>query len=256
MDATRRFSSRVGNYVRYRPGYPHAVLEPLRERYGLTARSVIADVGSGTGLLSRLFLEHGNRVFGVEPNPEMRRAGERFLGEYGGFASVDATAEETGLSEGSVDFVVAGQAFHWFDPGPTKDEFGRILRDGGRVVLIWNVRRKEGSAFSVAHEKLLRAHGTDYAENNHERRASPAEIRRFFYPQPVHDHVSANSQVCDWDAFKGRVLSSSYMPDEGGPGYAPMVKDLEKLFREFQSGGLITLEYDTRVHVGEIRAST
>ncbi len=127
-DPTRRFSGRVENYARYRPGYPGEVLDLLRQRCGLTEDSEIADVGSGTGALARLFLENGNRVFGVEPNAEMRGAGERLLRRYGRFTSVAARAEDTTLTEGSVDLVTAGQAFHWFDLGPTRREFARILK--------------------------------------------------------------------------------------------------------------------------------
>jgi SAM-dependent methyltransferase len=149
-DSTQRFSGRVENYARYRPGYPDEVLDLLRQRCGLTEDSEIADVGSGTGALARLFLENGNRVFGVEPNAEMRGAGERLLRRYGRFTSVAARAEDTTLTEGSVDLVTAGQAFHWFDPGPTRREFARILKSGGFVALIWNTRRKEGSLSSRA----------------------------------------------------------------------------------------------------------
>ena len=106
-DSTQRFTGRIENYVRYRPGYPKAVVELLREKCGLERSSVVADVGSGTGFLSRLFLENGNRVFGVEPNREMREAGERFLIGYERFKSVAATAEETTLAGGSVDLLTA-----------------------------------------------------------------------------------------------------------------------------------------------------
>ena len=102
-DSTRRFSSRVGNYVRYRPAYPSAVLDLLKKDCGLTAASVIADVASGTGIFTRMLLENGNRVFGVEPNPEMRKAGEEFLRSYSHFTSVAGTAEATTLADHSVD---------------------------------------------------------------------------------------------------------------------------------------------------------
>lgn len=250
MDSTRRFSSRVENYERYRPGYPGQVVGLLREGFGLTAEAVVADVGSGTGLLSRLFLENGNRVLGVEPNPEMRSAGDRILEAYDGFTSVDATAEETCLAEGSVDFAVAGQAFHWFDPDPTREEFARILRPGGWTVLVWNSRRREGSGFLEAYEELLEAHGTDYAKVRHDRRGGAAEIRRFFSPRPVYDYAFTNEQVCDLGGLKGRALSSSYVPQEGEPGYAAMMTGLEEVFRGFQRGGTVALEYDTRVYVG------
>ena len=130
-DPTQRFSNRVDDYVRHRPHYPPGVLDLLREGIGLTPRTVIADVGSGTGISTELFLENDNTVFAVEPNPEMRAAAKRLLGGRANFHSVDGTAEATTLPGGSVDCVVAAQAFHWFDPEKTRAEFQRILRAGG-----------------------------------------------------------------------------------------------------------------------------
>ena len=250
VDPTRRFTSRVENYVRHRPGYPGEILELLRKRSGMTPEAVIADVGSGTGILSRLFLENGNRVFGIEPNAEMRLAGERLLEGYEGFTSIDATAEDTSLADRSVDFVVAGQAFHWFDPEPARAEFARILRPDGRVGLVWNARRKERTGFLAAYENLLEAHGTDYAEVNHGRRGSAEEVRRFFSPEPVAEFVFDNTQVFDLEGLKGRVLSSSYVPAEGEPGCAEMLDDLENIFDRHASDGRVTLRYDTRVYFG------
>src|SRR3954470_13160055 len=130
-DPTRRFSNRVEDYIKYRPGYPRAVVGLLEDECGLTRESVVADVGSGTGILSELFLSAGVRVYGVEPNREMREAGERLLAAYESFVSVDGRAEETTLADASADFVTAGQAFHWFEPASARREFRRILRDGG-----------------------------------------------------------------------------------------------------------------------------
>ncbi len=156
----------------------------MRQRCGLTEGSEIADVGSGTGALARLFLKTGNRVFGVEANPEMRRAGERLSRQHGRFTSVAAPAEDTTLPDGSVDLVTAGQAFHWFDPDLTRAEFARILKPGGCAALVWNTRRREGRPFLVAYEELLQACGTDYREVYHGHRASRESIRGFFRPVP------------------------------------------------------------------------
>src|SRR5712691_7831802 len=142
-DAKQRFSNRVADYVRYRPGYPPAVLDLLRTDCGLRPDHVVADIGSGTGILSKLFLENGNRVFGVEPNAEMRQAGEEYLASYDGFSSIEGSAESTTLADSSVDFITAAQAFHWFDPQAARREFARILKPGGWVVILWNDRRME-----------------------------------------------------------------------------------------------------------------
>ena len=164
LDPTKRFSNRVENYLKYRPRYPSEIIALLEKDCALTRDSVIADVGSGTGFLSELFLRQGNRVLGVEPNAEMRAAGERLLADYPNFVSIDATAEATTLPDSSVDFVTAGQAFHWFDREKTHREFHRILKPDGWVVIVWNTFPTGRSPLVKAYDDVLVRYGTDYRE--------------------------------------------------------------------------------------------
>ena len=240
------------NYTRYRPGYPREVVDLLRQRCGLTEGSEIADVGSGTGTLARPFLKTGNRVFGVEANPEMRRAGERLSRQHGRFTSVAAPAEDTTLPDGSVDLVTAGQAFHWFDPDPTRAEFARILQPGGCAVLVWNTPRREGRPVLVAYEELPQACGTDYREVYHGHRASRESIRGFFRPGPFEEATFSNRQAFDFEGLRGRLLSSSYVPDEGEPGHPEVMEAARRLFEEHQVDGTVVLEYDTQVFFGPL----
>lgn len=251
-DPTRRFSSRVDNYVKYRPSYPAAVIDLLRRECGLAGREVVADIGSGPGNLTRLLLENGNRVFGVEPNREMREAGERLLGGYPRFVSVDGTAEATTLASESVDLVTAGQAFHWFDRGRARRELGRILRLPRHVALVWNERRVASTAFLSAYEELLQTYGTDYAEVQHRGATDAAALRDFFGSDGYRQAAFLNEQVFDFDGVRGRLLSSSYAPEAGQPRYVSMLEDLRALFEAHQSGGVVTVEYDTTVYYGRI----
>lgn len=251
-DPKQRFSTRVENYSRYRPSYPKAILELLAGRCGLVPASVVADVGSGTGILARLFLDHGNPVFGVEPNREMREAAERLLAQYPRFTSVEGSAEVTTLATACVDFVTAGQAFHWFDVGKARAEAARILRPGGWVVLVWNERRTSSTPFLVAYEKLLRTFGTDYERVSREQ-VDLERIRASFAPCPFEVHTFENSQHFDLEALRGRLLSSSYTPEPGHPNHAPMQAALEAAFHEHASHGEVTFEYDTRVYVGQLQ---
>ncbi|MBI1762477.1 MAG: class I SAM-dependent methyltransferase, partial [Acidobacteria bacterium] len=139
-NSTTRFSDRVDNYVKYRPGYPPGVLEFLAAEVRLTSNAVIADLGSGTGFSAKLFLDNGNVVYGIEPNPEMRVAAEAFLRGYPNFRSLAGTAEATTLPADSADFVVAAQAFHWFDVAAASTEAKRILKLAGSGILLWNDR--------------------------------------------------------------------------------------------------------------------
>src|SRR5215470_1934422 len=206
-----RFSDRVDDYVKYRPGYPPQVLEVLKERCGLSSKSVVADIGSGPGNLARLFLENGNEVFAVEPNQEMRGAGQQLLGHYRQYHSIEGSAEDTHLASGSADFIAAAQAFHWFDWARAKAEFKQVLKPGGRAVVLWNDRRLESSPFQKDYEELLLQYGTDYAQVKNEGRAALDAIGQFFSGR--FETVSLdNSQFFDFVGLKGRLLSASYAP--------------------------------------------
>jgi ubiquinone/menaquinone biosynthesis C-methylase UbiE len=222
----------------------------LRKQCSLTADSVIADVASGTGIFTRMLLENGNRVFGVEPNAEMRHAGEEYLAAYPRFTSVAGTAEATTLPDHGVDMVTAAQAAHWFDRAKARREFVRILKPGGCAVLIWNERRTDTTAFLRDYEKLLLTYGTDYQEVRHERTTD--DIAEFFTPSPFQSAVLEMRQDSDYDALEGRLLSSSYMPGVGQPGYERMLQELRALFDAHQVNGQVVLAYATRVYCGQI----
>jgi SAM-dependent methyltransferase len=251
VDPTRRFSTRVENYLRYRPSYPAELLPLLENVIGLKRSDVVADIGSGTGKLSETFLRNGNPVIGVEPNREMREAGERLLGQHAEFRCVAARAEATTLDAASVDVVVAGQAFHWFDFDRARVEFLRILRPSRRVALIWNVRRQEATPLMADYEALLDRYGTDYRQVTHQRTDADA-IDRFFGPEGCRLSVLQNQQRFDLEGLRGRLLSSSYAPEPVEAGHAEMLAELERLFEEHARGGRVVFEYDTKVYSGSL----
>lgn len=240
----------MDNYVRYRPGYPGEIIELLKTDCGLTGASVVADIGFGTGKLTELFLANGNAVFGIEPNKEMREAGERLLAGFADFKSIAATAEETSLPGASVDFISAGQAFHWFDRNRSRTEFARILKPGGWVVLIWNDRQTVSSSFLVEYEQLLKTYATDYSKVDHKQ--IDDEVVAEFFGYAPRKRVFPSLQEFDYNGLKGRLLSSSYAPEEGQPKFAEMIADLEKLFSKRQKGGCVQFVYDTVVYYGKL----
>jgi ubiquinone/menaquinone biosynthesis C-methylase UbiE len=255
-DPTQRFSSRVNDYVLYRPGYPAQILELLKSECGMTSESVVADIASGTGIFTRMLLENGNRVFGVEPNDDMRKAGERVLGSYSKFTSVAGMAEATTLPDHSLDFVTAAQAAHWFDRDRARKEFMRILRTGetpaarGWTVLIWNERKTDTTTFLRAYEKLLLDFGTDYEAVRHERTTDA--IGEFFAKSPYRKRVFSMKQQFDFDGLRGRLLSSSYSPAAGHPNHEPMLRELRRIFDACQENGRVSFDYDTRVYYGQL----
>ncbi len=252
-DPTLRFSSRVENYVRYRPDYPSAVLDVLRATCGFTVDAVVADIGSGTGIFSEGLLKNGNVVFGVEPNAGMRAAAGRLLVGYSRFTSVDGTAEATTLPKASVAFITAAQAFHWFDRERTRPEFARILQPGGWVVLIWNVRRLDSTPFLRAYERLLETYGTDYAEVR-EKHPAPEQVQDFFRPVPVTMTTLDHRQHLDFEGLTGRLLSSSYAPETGHPNYEPMMEQLAAIFQTHQKDDRVSFDYDTQVYTAPLGA--
>jgi ubiquinone/menaquinone biosynthesis C-methylase UbiE len=250
---TARFSDRVENYVRYRPGYPPEVLDLLRAECGLRPSHIVADIASGTGVFTRLLLENGNSVFAVEPNTEMREMGIQQLESLESndrLVSVAGTAEETTLRSASVDFVTAAQAAHWFDLPRARAEFARILRPEGWCVLIWNERRTATTLFLRDYEQLLLAYGTDYKEVRHER--TTAIIHEFFAPALCQGRVFSLRQQFNYEGTAGRLLSSSYAPLEGHPSHAPMMRELQRIFRAHARDSMVEFEYNTRVYYGHL----
>jgi len=250
-DAKQRFSTRVADYVRYRPGYPSRLIDVLRGHSGLKPDQVIADVGSGTGLLSRVFLENGNRVIGIEPNDEMRAAGDEFLVGCKSFSSRKGSAEATTLPAASVDFVTAAQAFHWFEPKATRQEFARILKSGGSIVVIWNDRRIGETAFGRAYEDLLVRYGTDYTKVK-EAYPEAHDMENFFGKGNFERAELPNFQDFDLAGLAGRLRSSSYAPREGQATYEPMLAALGKLFDANQKLGRVRMEYTTQMYFGRL----
>lgn len=216
----------------------------------MSARHAIADIASGTGIWTRMLLENGNPVHGVEPNAEMRVAGERLLAGFSNFSSVAGTAEATTLPDHSVDFVTAAQAAHWFDRTRARQEFVRILKPAGWLVLMWNERVTDSTAFLRDYEQLLLKYGTDYQEIRHERTTD--EINQFFDPAPFEERIYDMRQEFDYAGIEGRLLSSSYAPGPNDPQHVPMLRELRRIFDAHALDGRATFEYKTRVFFGRL----
>jgi ubiquinone/menaquinone biosynthesis C-methylase UbiE len=251
MSFKERFSNRVDTYVKYRPSYPMEAIDYLYETVGFKPQSQIADIGAGTGKFTQLLLERGSQITAVEPNQAMREAAEKLFAEEAGFNSISGSAEETKLQSHSVDFIVCAQAFHWFNHAAAQVEFRRILKEGGKAVLIWNSRLRHGSSFLEEYELLLNKFGTDYAKVNH-KNISQRALASFFKEGHLKEARFKISQEFDYEGLSGRLLSSSYIPVMGQPSYEPMMKQLNKLFKRNEHDGKVFIDYETEVFWGEV----
>ena len=248
MDPTQRFSDRVENYAKFRPNYPDALIRFLLERLPLPA--TIADIGSGTGILSAQLLGAGFQVFGVEPNAPMRQEAERSLGDQPAFRSVVGTAENTTLASSSVGAVTCAQSFHWFDRTKCRAEFERILRAPKLVLLVWNERISEGPM--AEYDRILKESAPEYSTVGRHNNITEADIAEFF-ARDRFDLVSfPHSQRLDREAFIGRVLSCSYAPNIGQPGHDVFIDKLGAFFENHSQADWLEFPYQTRVYSAEL----
>ncbi len=249
LDPRGRFTNRVDDYIRFRPGYPPELIAWLRDTIALAPEWTVADVGSGTGLLSQRFLENGNAVFGVEPNASMRAAAERLFADNARFTSIDGSAEATTLSDASVELVAAAQAFHWFDPAAARREWRRISRPGGFALVVFNTRRIDATPFMRDYEHYLLDHAVDYAGVNH-LNDLPERLHTLFdgYREWRHAFTLRHR----YEDVRGLSMSSSYVPAPGRPTHDVFFDGLRKLFDAHAEKGVVEFPYTTEAYVGTL----
>jgi len=251
MDSKERFSTRVQNYVKFRPDYPEQLLDAIFTDLELDPEAWVADIGSGTGKFTRLLLERGQTVYAVEPNAEMRQAAEESLAANPRFESVDGSAEQTTLPDQTVQAIVCAQSFHWFELNQAREEFRRILVPGGKVALIWNKRDVQRDSFAQAYESLLRKYAPEYEHVKHGRLGA-AEFGDFFLGGTYTKKVFDYGQQLTFDELLGRALSSSYTPLEGSEDYDSFVNDLRALHTANEHNGYIDFYYKSELYYGAV----
>jgi SAM-dependent methyltransferase len=243
-DPTERFTGRADHYARHRPRYPAALLEVLAAEAVLAPLDVVADVGAGTGILAELLLRHGNAVVAVEPNASMRAGLVPLQRAWPSLRVTGGSAEATQLPDACVDVVMAGQAFHWFDPVRSKREFARILRPGGRIALVWNVRDRTSTPFLRGYESMLDRHAAEYARLKPGPINLPA-LQEFFAPGGFEARSLPHHTSYDLPGLQGLLRSTSYAPQPGEPAHDAMLVELGRLFAANANDGTVTMQYQT-----------
>ncbi|HEV2137975.1 MAG TPA: class I SAM-dependent methyltransferase [Nitrososphaerales archaeon] len=219
----------------------------MEKQVGFDKSDVVADIASGTGLLTRLFVENGNRVFAVEPNVRMRKHAEKDLTQYSNFVSVKGTTEHTTLPAESLDLVTVGQALHWFNPATTKREFNRIAKRGGNLLVIYNDRKQD--TFGRAYGRVVKRNERDRSDVPN---PDDGYVRQFFKDRKYSKFKVPNEQVLDFEGLLGRLPSASYMPTTSEKSYARFHADVRKLFDTNSSNGRVKLRYDATFYLGSM----
>ncbi|MFF2447004.1 class I SAM-dependent methyltransferase [Neobacillus sp. NPDC058068] len=251
MKSTEKFTDKAEVYAKHRPGYTHEYIEYLLTATSLNEGNVVADIGSGTGILSGQLLESGLTVFGVEPNDDMRRKAELALKQNGRFISVNAAAEHTTLDDQSVDLVTAAQAFHWFDKEKFKQECQRILKPNAKVALVWNSRdgssvlNKESAEICQRYCPNFKGFSGGIEETE--------DVFKQFYKDGKYDFRRfRNDLEFDFAGFLGRYLSASYAPKKTDKEYEPFVSAFTDLFKKYSNNGKIIIPNVIRSYLGEV----
>ena len=246
-----KFTGKASTYERYRPEYPKEFIDYLYSEVGFSKDSVISDIGSGTGILSRQLLDRGSNVICVEPNENMRQTAEKSLSSYNNFTSMDGSAEKTNVSDRSVDFITVAQAFHWFDAEKFKLECQRILKPYGKVILVWNSRVYD-SQLVIENAQICRRLCPNFKGFSGGQQEDPEVFSSFFKKGVCEHRKFQNDLKFDMDSFIGRNLSSSYAPKKGDVNYQKFIDEITELFNKYSVNGVLVLPNVTRSYVGEV----
>lgn len=251
MKPTDKFSGKADVYSKSRPSYPNEYIDYLFSANSLNETSKVADIGSGTGILSRQLLKRGLNVITVEPNDDMRRKAEQDLNEFEHFISIKASAEETTLPDKNLDLVIAAQAFHWFDQEKFKCECKRILKKDAKVALVWNSRDSSNPLIIENAEIFKKYCPSFYGFSGGI--GEDEEIFTRFYREGKYEYKRfPNDITLDFNGFLGRNLSASYSLKPEDKDYQLFMEAITDLFEKYNNGGKIVMPNYTRSYLGHV----
>ena len=243
-DNRELFTAKAEDYARFRPSYPAAAVDWLRER---SSGGAVADIGAGTGIFTRLLLRRFAPVYAVEPNAAMRAVFRRFLP---GIPCFDGSGECTGLPGGAVELITVAQAFHWLDEALFKVEARRILRPNGKVAIIWN--SCVPNEFTLARDEVCKKYCPRFRAGHAGKRSAAegdAFLREVYFSKAEVASFD-NPFVMELTAFLGNMRSRSYALAPGDPGLAGFEAELRDVFDRFSENGVVTEPQRTEIYLG------
>lgn len=253
MKTADKFTDKAEGYAKYRPSYPLEYIEYLISGAGSKEDCMIADIGSGTGILSRQLLESERlfHVIGVEPNDDMRTIAEQILKPYSRFISVKATAEHTTINENSIDLVTVAQAFHWFDIEQFRLECQRILKQNAKVALVWN-SRDGSSEINKESFDICQKYCPNFKGFSGGMEETSIAFQQFFKNGKYEYKYFRNDLPFTLIGFLGRYLSASFSPKKNDKEYNPFITALSNVFAKYSTNGEIVIPNITKSYLGEV----
>ncbi len=248
MDTKTVYSMKAEKYARFRWDYAAHAIKAIIDMTQMSSNSTVADIGAGTGILTRHFVDKARTVYAIEPNFELRQILARELGGFPSISVIDACAEATSLSNNSVDVITIAQAIHWFDPEPARQEMMRILREDGWLVLLRNYGTNSGQHKAIG-KLMTEEYGADFTVVNERQKEKPTpfyfgndNFKRFIFPFEF--------QQC-WEEFIGSLTTASFMPDEDHPLFHKLEKEARKIFSQYSDHGYLQVKGDTELTIGQ-----
>lgn len=248
MDTTTVYSTKAEKYAKFRWDYAEKAIETIFTITQITRHSIVADLGAGTGILTRHFATKAKAIYAIEPNFELRQILTRDLSAIPAISIMVGTAEATQLPDTSVDVLTVAQAIHWFQPEPARQEMMRILKNDGWLVLLRNYGTNRAHNEAIGN-LMTKAFGADFSKVNERPKEKP--IRFYYGNDAFQKFVFPFAFRQNWDEFIGSLTTASFMPDEDHPLFQKLETRAREIFARFAQHDYIKVEGETELIIGQ-----